>query len=117
MGKKLGMVGAVLAALGLYLYTLPFKVLSTDVVNGKVKYEQQCLSCHGKNGRGDGPLAASMPKKPNDINTKFKTTWKPDNRLTRRILVGKPKTGMPGFKGILSEKDAEDILTYVRTMD
>ena len=88
-----------------------------DEVNGKNKYDVNCLSCHGDKGYGDGPVAASLNPEPSDINTKFKTTWKPDNRLTRRILVGKPKSGMPSFKGIISEKDAEDILAYLRTIE
>ncbi len=109
-------VVAIFGIAALLYYTQPFKKMSTDVVNGQSKYTQNCLSCHGDKGYGDGPLAASFTKKPNNINEKFKTTWKPDNRLTRRILVGKPDSGMPAFEGILSEKDAEDILAYVRSI-
>ncbi|MGB0866419.1 MAG: c-type cytochrome [Granulosicoccaceae bacterium] len=104
------------ASAGLLYYTKPYKTLSTDVVNGESKYKQYCLSCHGERGLGDGLLVGTLEKRPSDINEKFKTDWKPDNRLTRRILIGKPDTGMPAFKNVLSEKDAEDILAYVRTL-
>ena len=107
----------ILAAIaGFFAYVKPFKTLSMDVANGEIKFKEHCITCHGDKGYGDGALAASFERKPSDINDKFKTTWKPDNRLTRRILVGKTDTGMPAFQGILTEKDAEDILAYVRTI-
>ena len=102
---------------GVLEYMKPFKVLSKDLVNGEKYFKEKCVACHGVQGYGDWPLAASFDKKPTDINTKFKTTWRPDNRLTRRILVGKPETGMPAFKGELTEADAEDILAYVRSIN
>lgn len=110
---------AVVAVAGLAYYTQPFKTMSSDVANGKIKYQQNCVSCHGEKGYGDGVLATTFEEdnRPSDINTKFKKSWKPDNRLARRILVGKPDTGMPAFKGSLSEKDAEDVMAYLRTVD
>ncbi|MBV1914578.1 MAG: c-type cytochrome [Pseudomonadales bacterium] len=32
-------------------------------------YLQYCSSCHGKGGKGDGPLAANMKTKPADLTT------------------------------------------------
>jgi len=101
----------------LLFYIQPMKVMSKDIANGQEKYIANCLSCHGEKGYGDGPIAASLAKAPADINAKFKTSWKPANRLVRRILVGKPETGMPAFNTTLSEKDAQDILAYVRSID
>ncbi len=30
-------------------------------------YLQRCISCHGNSGRGDGPLAVSLPVRPPDF--------------------------------------------------
>lgn len=34
---------------------------------GKGVYDSKCASCHGVSGKGDGPLAASLLKKPADL--------------------------------------------------
>jgi len=116
MFKKILIIILIIIVVGCFYYIQPFKSMSTNTANGKIQYNQNCLSCHGKKGLGDGPLAASLSKRPKNINKKFKDIWKPDNRLTRQILLGKPKSGMPAFKGVLSESDAEDIIAYVRTI-
>jgi mono/diheme cytochrome c family protein len=35
--------------------------------NGRELYLRFCASCHGVEGRGDGPLAASLTKPPTDL--------------------------------------------------
>ena len=40
---------------------------ATAVVHGAVVYAQNCAVCHGADGRGDGPAAASLPIKPADL--------------------------------------------------
>jgi hypothetical protein len=39
---------------------LPFAALAQDVSVGKMEYEANCAVCHGKNGRGEGPLAEHL---------------------------------------------------------
>ncbi|HTF36041.1 MAG TPA: cytochrome c [Myxococcota bacterium] len=41
----------------------------TDEVRGGELYRRYCASCHGVEGRGDGPLAASLNQKPADLTT------------------------------------------------
>lgn len=36
---------------------------------GRASYEEMCASCHGPNGRGDGPMAAQLKVKPADLTT------------------------------------------------
>jgi mono/diheme cytochrome c family protein len=36
---------------------------------GQVLYLRHCASCHGVSGRGDGPVAASLQKRPIDLTT------------------------------------------------
>jgi len=39
----------------------------TAVAEGKVIFGRYCASCHGKNGRGDGPIAADLRVRPTDL--------------------------------------------------
>ena len=34
---------------------------------GKYEYMGQCAACHGPNGKGDGPVAEVLTKKPSDL--------------------------------------------------
>jgi mono/diheme cytochrome c family protein len=34
---------------------------------GKNEYLRSCVSCHGETGKGDGPVAKSLPKPPGDL--------------------------------------------------
>ena len=36
---------------------------------GSEYYVQYCASCHGMGGRGDGPVASSLNKRPSDLTT------------------------------------------------
>ncbi len=40
---------------------------STDAVAGAALYQRHCASCHGAEGRGDGPVAASLRQPPADL--------------------------------------------------
>jgi mono/diheme cytochrome c family protein len=37
------------------------------VTTGKLEYRSHCAQCHGPNGKGDGPVAAVLTKKPADL--------------------------------------------------
>ncbi len=38
-----------------------------DQVTGRGIYQDYCVACHGESGRGDGPAAAGLSKKPADL--------------------------------------------------
>lgn len=35
--------------------------------SGQAEYRQYCASCHGETGKGDGPTAAALTRKPADL--------------------------------------------------
>jgi len=38
-----------------------------DVADGEKYFRRYCASCHGMNGAGDGPVAASLSKSPSNL--------------------------------------------------
>ncbi len=45
----------------------PAKVNKTDPTNGKQMFVNYCASCHGVNGKGNGPAAAALKIPPADL--------------------------------------------------
>ena len=87
---------------------------------GEQLYQQQCASCHGESGKGDGPVAAGLPHQPADLTNHFHTApGEGDGYLFWRISEGGQvapfkdmQSAMPPFKH-LSEDDRWAILTFV----
>ncbi|WP_261841750.1 c-type cytochrome [Aliamphritea ceti] len=88
---------------------------AADLNNGKAKFQTNCMVCHGNKGLGDGPAAAGMAKKPANISKKLNSMFQTDSKLTQDVMGG--KTGMPAFKGILSQNDVSDIFAYIRSIN
>jgi mono/diheme cytochrome c family protein len=78
---------------------------AADVFKGKTVYESYCAGCHGPSGRGE------MPGTPNF--TRGQQLIRPDLSLFAAISTG--KNAMPGFRGILTENEMLDVITYIRT--
>ncbi|USE02165.1 cytochrome c [Vibrio sp. SCSIO 43133] len=87
-----------------------------NVAIGKQKYEALCISCHGSKGHGDGVAANALPNEPADIAQKINKPFKTPTQIANKVLAGKIDEGMPAFKGVLTEKDAIDILAYVQSI-
>jgi mono/diheme cytochrome c family protein len=115
---------------------LPFFLLSSQRENkqikvpsdarvlarGKAMYHSACASCHGKDGKGDGPVAANLRSQPDDL-----TKADYDNRSTaegqlptdydlyRTITGGIHSSAMPFFRQMSSD-DRWAIVQYVKTL-
>ena len=116
MKTKIGF-SAVLIILGLCLTVLNNTVLSAsdDTDKGKQIYEQNCLACHGPEGKGDGPLAMTLKPAPANLGGKTVKS-KPDSDLLTVIRKGKDGTSMPPWEEKLSEQEINDVLAYVRAL-
>ncbi|MGR3464952.1 c-type cytochrome [Limimaricola sp.] len=47
-----------------------------DLPSGRALFMENCASCHGADGRGDGPMARSLPRAPADL-TRLRVAGKP----------------------------------------
>jgi hypothetical protein len=73
-------------------------------------YAQRCLNCHGPNGRGDGPMAGSLPVATPD----FRDTVQRKNNPQIRRIIANGKGIMPAFEPALSQAEINDMLQMVR---
>ena len=57
--------GLALQAQGPEIKRVPLKPISMD--SGKAMFKSYCATCHGPDGKGDGPAAAALKKAPADL--------------------------------------------------
>jgi mono/diheme cytochrome c family protein len=87
---------------------------------GKKLYLTYCASCHGDNGKGDGPAAQSLPVKPANHTAGSVMNQFTDKFLMEIISKGGSAVGkspmMPAWGGQFKENQLRDIVAYVRSI-
>jgi len=76
---------------------------SMPVEKQRTLFAELCASCHGKDGQGDGPLAAKLSLRPPDFT---RDPWRHVNQtdpllelqLARLVKFGQPGTAMAGHE-------------------
>ena len=84
---------------------------------GKEMYDQNCNSCHGPMGAGDGPAAASLNPKPRNLQV-ASADWKNGADLagiTKTLKEGISGTGMVAY-GHLGDDNLKLIADYILTL-
>lgn len=81
-------------------------------------YKQYCASCHGADGKGNGPAAAALPVKPADHTNAAVMSKISDAELFKAIKEGGQAVGkspaMPPWGGTLQEEQIRALVAYVR---
>jgi cytochrome c len=94
-------------------------VAKNDILHtGKTLYEENCSSCHGKSGSGDGPAGANLNPRPTNIAGFSKMPMATDEYLFWTISEGgiPIQTAMPAFKSSLTEEEIWNIVIYLHNM-
>lgn len=86
------------------------ELASKEVREGKKIYERKCVSCHGIEGDGNGPAAATLDRRP----TNFKEVQPEPDDLLKALEEGIPGTSMPPWKDQLSEQERDKLSRYVQ---
>lgn len=85
---------------------------------GATLFAERCSSCHGPEAGGDGPAAASLDPKP--TNLKAAVPDLKDDFIFWRIMDGGAmdpfNSSMPAHKGILTEDQVWQLVTYLRSI-
>ncbi len=82
---------------------------------GKLIFEQRCVICHGKEGRGDGAQAPYLSPRPGNL-VSAGLAAKTDQELLKVIAHGRPRTAMRGWSDVLTEDEQREVLNYIRSL-
>lgn len=92
----------------LYLLGMPEDAPET----GAAVYAENCQSCHGPDGEGDGPQAGDLPV-PNWKQEPARLAQLSDLEIEAIVAGGTPG-GMPAFSEALSEEERWAVTSYIR---
>ena len=93
---------------------VPFDTIS--IANGSGLFAENCVACHGPQGKGDGVMAKSFAKPPVDMLTEPHTAKHTAGDFFHWLTFGIPDTGMPVFADKLTEEDRWDVVNYLHAM-
>jgi cytochrome c6 len=94
-------------ALAVALTVAAGSACAADVRRGAALYATHCASCHGANGV---PVMAGSPN-----FRRLDTLMRPDAQLMTAIRNG--KGAMPAYFGILRERELQDVVVFLRTLN
>ncbi|MEJ1337229.1 MAG: c-type cytochrome [Candidatus Sedimenticola sp. (ex Thyasira tokunagai)] len=89
--------------------------LMGDPEVGMRLYGKYCHVCHGEEGDGDGIMTTLMGISPMDHTNPNETNRISNAGLVRSIRHGQGKF-MPAWRGILSQRDIEALVSYIRLL-
>jgi mono/diheme cytochrome c family protein len=90
----------------------PVPVNANTIGLGQKLYVANCFTCHGAEGKGDGPGAAALEKKPANLGQRIKSTGEGDGELFWKISEG--RAPMVTWKASLSETQRWELVNYIR---
>lgn len=88
------------------------------LTRGKAFYTTMCSSCHGPEGKGDGPVAVALNPKPRDFTDKAYMAQLEDQYLFEVISKGGAAVGKSPLMppAALGEQEIRNVIEYIRTL-
>ena len=77
-------------------------------------FKTNCEACHGPQGHGDGPAGAALDPKPKNLPDLAKIVT--DDYFFWRINTGKEGTSMVAWKGVLTDEQVWQVVSFIRTL-
>jgi mono/diheme cytochrome c family protein len=77
-------------------------------------FKTNCEMCHGPQGHGDGSAGQALDPRPRNLAEL--QTKAGDDFLFWRIREGKPGTSMVAWKGILTDEQIWQVITFIHTL-
>jgi mono/diheme cytochrome c family protein len=83
---------------------------------GRLLFQVQCVRCHGSDGHGDGPDAASLQPAPRDFASANWRFGSSPESIRKVIVEGIPGTSMYPLGGSLSPRELDAVVEHVRSI-
>jgi mono/diheme cytochrome c family protein len=77
-------------------------------------FRVRCVMCHGPQGRGNGPMAASLNPRPIDFADAAKRLATTDSAVGDVIRRG--RRSMPAFGSMLSRAQVDSLVAFLKTL-
>lgn len=91
----------------------PIASSTASIEKGKKIFSQYCVTCHGNEGRGNGPSARNLKVKPASfIDSSF--TKQTDGEIFWKINEGRKE--MASYKYSITNENKWHIINYLRTI-
>ncbi len=84
------------------------------IKRGRQFYTIHCVTCHGKNGRGDTEMREFLKTPPSDLTDGQWNYGGHDSMIFNVISSGREERDMPGFQEKLSEERIWYVVSYLR---
>jgi mono/diheme cytochrome c family protein len=92
----------------------PVKPTPANLSDAAELFRDNCETCHGTNGAGDGPSAKTLPKKPANFTDAKMMKAATDGELFWKMSNGRGP--MPSWQNILSDTERWELVNYLRTL-
>ena len=114
------LVASMMVGLVMGLGSVTASAQGTNAFEGRALFNNYCFVCHGMGGKGDGPLAKQLPKKPANLSDNSKMMNRTDAQLFH-IIQGTADHGiireaMPRWDMALSEPQIKSVIAYIRVL-
>lgn len=97
-------------------YNVPVPEATAEQIElGKEIYTKNCVSCHGEQGKGDGPAGKGLETPPADFTDGAHATFYSEEGRKQIIRKGVEGTVMVPWENTLSEEEIDAVYAYIRT--
>ncbi len=87
-----------------------------NINKGKEIYKNNCTSCHGVNGKGDGPVSKGLNPPAGDFTDPMHANFYSDRARLEIIRSGSEGTAMPAWSQTLSKTEQMNVFQYIRSL-
>jgi len=92
----------------------PVEKTPKSLYEGRILYEKNCASCHGKRGNGDTPAGKALKPPAADFTDNVWKHGATDGEIFHVISEGVPGTGMTAWKNTLTEEERWKLVNFIK---
>ncbi|MGH7457167.1 MAG: c-type cytochrome, partial [bacterium] len=87
-----------------------------NLTYGRDLFQENCVSCHGALGAGDGPSADTLNPKPRDFTAPERMSLRTPFQFYQAITFGVEGTAMPSFSEAFAPRQRWNLAFYLMTL-